>query len=82
MQAVNCAYSTPQEDINVVDLCYKAMLPAVDNSRKLLLEWRGPVEVTEIINATLFSVKELYVNCPWEYVVCRSKLRLCEKMGE
>ena len=72
MQAVNCAYSMTQEDINVADLCYKAMLPAVGNSRKLLLEWRGPVEVTELINATLFRVKELYVNRPWAYVACRS----------
>jgi hypothetical protein len=76
------AYSTPREDINVGDLCYAAVLPAIGDSRKLLLNWSGPVEVTEIINSAMLRVKEIHVNRPREYVAHRSKLRLCKKMGE
>ena len=47
-----------------------------------MLEWSGPVQVTQIINNALLRVKEAFVNHPREYVAQRSKLRLCREMGE
>ena len=76
------AYSKPSEDIQVGDLCYAAVLPAVGNSRKLMLDWSGPVKVIEIINNALLKVIETNVNKPRTYIAHRSKLRLCKKMGE
>ena len=49
------AYANPLEDIQVGDLCYAAVLPAVGNSRKLMLDWSGPVKVIEIINNALLK---------------------------
>ena len=76
------AYSKPSEDIQVGDLCYAAVLPAVGNSRKLMLDWSGPVKVIEIINNAQLKVIETNVNKPRTYIAHRSKLRLCKKMGE
>ena len=79
---VNKSYSKPSEDILVGDLCYAAVLPAVGNFRKLMLDWSGPVKVIEIINNALLKVIEIHVNKPRTYIAHRSKLRLCKEMGE
>ena len=46
------AYSGRQEDLQVGDYVYAAVLPAVTDSRKLSAKWSGPLIIDSIINKT------------------------------
>ena len=41
------AYSGRQEDLQVGDYVYAAVLPAVTDSRKLCIKWSGPLVIKE-----------------------------------
>ena len=56
--------------------------PPTGNSRKLQLQWSGPVIVKEIINNALVRVEEYDVKNPRTYVGHRSKIRCAKKMGQ
>ena len=75
------AYSGRQEDLQVGDYVYAAVLPAVTDSRKLSVKWSGPLIIDSIINETMFRVKEIKVKSPRVYTAHRTKLRLA-KRGE
>ena len=76
------SYEKPQDEICVGDRVYCAALPPQGNSRKLQLNWSGPVVVTEVINNALVKVKEYGVRNPQTYVAHRSKVRVAKKLGE
>ena len=71
-----------EDDICVGDRVYCAALPPTGNSRKLQLQWSGPVIVKEIINNALVRVEEYDVRNPRTYVAHRSKIRCAKKMGQ
>ena len=75
------AYSGRQEDLQVGDYVYAAVLPAVTDSRKLSVKWSGPLVIQEMINETMFRVKEIRVKSPRVYIAHPTKLRLA-KRGE
>ena len=70
------AYSGRQEDLQVGDLVYAAVLPLISNSRKLQLRWSGPLVIKDILNNNMSRVEEIQVKKPRIYVVHRTKLRL------
>ena len=70
----------PQDEICVGDRMYCAALPPQGNSKKLQLQWSGPVMVKEIINNAMIRVQEYGVKNPQTYVAHRSKIRLAKKM--
>ena len=61
---------------------YCAALPPTGNSRKLQLQWSGPVIVKEIINNALVRVEEYDVKNPRTYVAHQSKIQCAKKMGQ
>ena len=76
------AYSGSQEDLQVGDYVYAAVLPAITDSRKLCVKWSGPLSIQEILNETMFRVKEIKVKSPRVYTAHRTKLRLAKRGGE
>ena len=42
-------------------MIYAAVLPPIGNSQKLQLKWRGPLQITEIINQAMVRIKEINV---------------------
>ena len=48
------AYSGRQEDLQVGDYVYGAILPPVTSSRKLCIKWSGPQLIVEQVNKTMF----------------------------
>ena len=72
------SYSKPM----VGEKCYAAVLPPAGNSRKLQLQWSGPLEIVEIINPAMYKIQELIGKKPRKYLAHRSKLRLARKNGE
>jgi len=74
-----CAYERPQDDVCVGDKVYCTTLPPQGNSRKLQLNWSGPVLVTKIINKAMIEVTEYDVKNPRTYVAHRSKIHLGTK---
>ena len=64
-------------------MIYAAVLPPpVGNLRKLQLKWRGPLQITEIINQAMVRIKEINVTNHRKYDAHISKLRLAKKFGE
>ena len=53
------AYSERQEDLQVGDLVYAAVLPPISNSRKLQLRWSGPLVIKDILNNNMIRVEEI-----------------------
>ena len=51
------AYSGRQEDLQVGDYVYAAVLPPITNSRKLSIRWSGPLLINKILNDTMIEVK-------------------------
>ena len=76
------AYSGRQEDLQVGDYVYAAVLPAVTDSRKLSVKWSGPLVIQERINETMFRVKEIRVKSPRVYTAHPTKLRLAKCGGK
>ena len=76
------AYSGRQEDLQVGDLVYAAVLPPISNSRKLQLRWSGPLVIKDILNNNMIRVEEIRVKKPRIYVAHRTKLRLAKRQGE
>ena len=76
------SYEKPLDEICVGDRVYCAALPPTGNSRKLQLQWSGPVIVKEIINNVLVRVEECDVKNPRTYVAHRSKIRCAKKMWQ
>ena len=76
------AYSGRQEDLQVGDYVYAAVLPAVTDSRKLCIKWSGPLVIKEQINGTMFRVTETKVKSPRTYTAHRTKLRLAKRGGQ
>ena len=61
-------YSGRQEDLQVGDYVYAAVLPPMTNSRKLTIRWSGPLVTNKILNETMIEVKEVKVKKPRLYV--------------
>ena len=76
------SYSRPGEDILVGDRVYAAVLPPAGNTRKLQLQWSGPLEVMELVNPVMYKIRELVGRKPRMYLAHRSKLRLARRNGE
>ena len=72
------AYSGRQEDLQVGDYVYAAVLPAVTDSRKLCIKWSRPLVIQEQINETMYRVREIRVKLPRMYTAHRTKLRLAK----
>ena len=51
-------YSGRQEDLQVGDYVYGAILPPVTSSRKLAIKWSGPLIIVEKLNGQLVIVSE------------------------
>ena len=75
------AYSGRQEDLQVGDYVYAAVLPPITNSRKLSIRWSGPLLINKILNDTMIEVKEIGVKKPRIYVAHSTKLRLAKRNG-
>ena len=73
------AYSGRQEDLQVGDLVYAAVLRLISNSRKLQLRWSGPLVVKDILNNNMIREEEIRVKKPRIYVAHRMKLRLAKQ---
>ena len=76
------AYSGRQEDLQVGDYVYAAVLPVVTNSRKLSVKWLGPLIIDSIINETMFRVIKIKVKTQRVYTAHRTKLRLAKHEGK
>ena len=63
------AYSGRQEDLQVGDYVYAAVLPPTTNSRKLTIRWSGPLVINKILNKRMIEVKEIRVKKPRLYSV-------------
>ena len=57
------SYSGRQENLQVGDYVYAAVLPSTTNSRKLSIRWSGPL-LNKFINDTMIEVKEIGVKKP------------------
>ena len=76
------AYSAGrQEDLQVGDYVYAAVLPPITNSRKLTIRWSGPLVINRILNETMIEVKEIRVKKPRMFVAHRTKLRWAKRDG-
>ena len=75
------SYSGRQEDLQVGDYVYAAVLPTITNSRKLNIRWSGPLIIEELINETMVKVREIRVKKPRLYTAHRTKLRLAKREG-
>jgi len=76
------SYKQPGEKIEVGDKVYAAVLPPMGNTRKLQLQWSGPLLVTKIINPAMLEITEIHGKKPRAYLAHRSKLRLARRNGE
>ena len=76
------SYATPPEDIEIGDKVYAAVLPPVGNTRKLQVQWSGPLVVTKIINKVMMEITELCEKKPRTYIAHRSKIRQARKNGQ
>ena len=76
------AYLGRQENLQVRDLVYAAVLPPASNSRKLQLRWSGPLLIKDILNEHMIKVEEIRVTKLRIYVVHWTQLRLAKRHGE
>ena len=75
------SYSERQEDLQVGDYVYAAVLLPITNSRKLAIKWSVPLIINRFVNNTMIEIKEVCVKKPRVYVAHRTKLRLAKRNG-
>ena len=75
------SYSERQEDLQVGDYVYAAVLLPITNSRKLAIKWSGPLIINRFMNNTMIVIKEICVKKPRVYVAHCTKLRLAKRNG-
>ena len=75
------SYSGQQEDLQVGDNVYAAVLPPVTSSKKLSIRWSGPLCIEKFINKTMVQVREVRVKKPRLYTAHWTKLRLAKHDG-
>ena len=61
------SYSGRQEDLQVGDYVYAAVLPPITSSKKLSIRWSGPLIIEKLINITMVQVREIRVKKPRLY---------------
>ena len=72
------SYSGRQEDLQVGDYVYAALLTPITKSRKLGIKWSGPLLINRFANNTIIEIKEICIKKPRVYVAHRTKLRLAK----
>ena len=75
------AYTGKQENLEIGDYVYAAVLPSTTNSRKLAIKWSGPLIIEQFVNETMIRIREIRVKKPRSYVAHRTKLRLARRNG-